>query len=373
MFFFLGTLGLFTGLSVWVISGINDDLYFGRMHAHYMIGIFLLSFIIGFLMTAIPRMSMQAPASKKEMLLQLIPMLSAAFWGLFEEQEQYFFLSLIVAILILFRFAGRRILKSPHMIPDVFPMVLISLISGVSGAMLCFMGHTDIGGRLFYLNFVLGLCVGIGARLIPMILQLNCGYNSKRGEFWIIGLLLLGACFIEVYLHESSGNFLRALVIGFVFFRHWKVHKFGGPNSSVAWGMRLSAVSMLAGVFALWLFPVYRLEALHLLYVSGFSVLTLMVASRVILAHGNHDLSLEFKNWFIKVPILLFLLAAATRVSAVFIPGGYERHLAYAAISFLAGCILWAYFFMPKLLDLGLESEELECEATDSLRKTASP
>lgn len=350
IFFLLGTIGLFIGLFVWIITGFNNQFYFGRLHAHYMVGIFLMSFIIGFLMTAIPRMSGGRAASETDIILQLLPMLSAAFWGVLEQDESYFFLSLIVAILMLFRFCFSRIVKCPHVVPDVFPMVIIGLLSGLMGAIFSYFNHTEIGSRLFYLNFVLCLCVGIGAKLIPMLLRL-CGTKSYgKEEFWAVGLLLTLASFIEIYIHEAGGNFLRAALITLVFFRYWKVHLFTGVNSSLAWGIRIASVSMLFGTLGLWLFPNYRLEAIHLLYVSGFGLLTLMVASRVILAHGNHDLQLEYKNWFIRIPVAMIVLAAATRISAVFIEGGYERHLSYAAFSFLTGCGLWCYFFLPKLL-----------------------
>ena len=218
--------------------------------------------------------------------------------------------------------------------------------------MLCYFDQSEIGGRLFYLNFVLLLCVGIGSKLIPMLLRIGYNGYQRTEEFWAIGLLLTGACFLEVYVDIELGNFLRAAIITYVFFRHWKAHLFKGPNSSVGMGVRIATFSMLSGAIGLWLFPEYRLESLHLLYVSGFSLLTLMVASRVILAHGNHDLQLEEKNWFIRIPVAMIALAAATRVSAVFIEGGYERHLAFAAFSFIMGCLLWCYFFLPKLLGI---------------------
>lgn len=352
IFFFLGVLGLFVGLFVWIITGFNDQLYFGKMHAHYMVGIFLMSFIIGFLMTAIPRMSGGKTASEAEIILQLLPVLSAAFWGIMEVDERYFFLSLIIALLVLFRFSFLRISRCPHVVPDVFPMVMMGLLSGLAGAVLSYLEQVEIGSRLFYLNFVLCLCVGIGTKLIPILMRLDSKATQYKEEFWAIGLLLTAACFIEVYYRESWGNFLRALVMTVVFYRHWHGHSLSRKQSSLAWGIRIATTSMLLGTIGVWLFPDYRLEAIHLIYVSGFGLLTLMVASRVILAHGNHDLQLEFKNWFIKIPVAMILVAAGIRVSAVFLAGGYERNLAFAAFSFLAGCGLWSYFFIPKLLGI---------------------
>lgn len=351
LFFLLGVIGLVAGLAVWVLFAFySPEYYLGKMHAHYMIGIFLLSFVIGFLMTAIPRMTASSAPAHQEILWQLVPMLGAVAFGLFESQEVLFFISLAIALLVLFLFCFRRIITCRHMIPDVFPLVIVSLLSGLMGALFFIFNEPYIGGRLFYLNLVLGLCVGIGAKLIPMILRLGCSGKHGTAEMWAVGGLLTLSCFLEAFWIESYGGLLRFSVVLLVFFRHWKAHMFSGFNSSLAIGVRISALSIVLGTMGLWLFPDYRLESLHLLYISGFGLLTLMVASRVILSHGSYDLSLEFKNWFLKIPIGLIVLAALTRVSAVFIEGGYDRHLAYAALTFLMAAILWSIYFVPKLL-----------------------
>jgi len=220
------------------------------------------------------------------------------------------------------------------------------------GAVLFLAGEEVLGGRLFYLNLVLCLCVGIGARLIPNLLRLKNTPKYPQLEFWLIGIILTGACLVEVLWSEASGNLIRSLTMMLVAIRYWRIHLFNSSNSSVGWGIRIAALSMLAGNFGMWLFPDYRLESLHILYISGFGLLTLMVATRVILSHGSHDLNLESKNWYIRVPVGLIILSMATRVSAVFIQTGYERHLAYAAFTFLLGCLFWAIYFFPKLLNL---------------------
>lgn len=351
LFFFLGTLGLFAGLMVWVLFGFySNEYYLGRMHAHYMIGIFLLSFVIGFLMTAIPRMTGSPGSTGKELLLQLLPMLSAFIWGIFETREQFFFISLALALIVLFTFCFRRIITASHMLPDVFPFVIIGLLSGFIGTLLLIFGFADIGGRLFYLNMVLSLCVGVGARLIPMILGLGCAKSYGVKEMWAVGLLLIIVCFIESFGYEKYGSFLRFSLLLLVYFRYWNAHQFSKFNSSVSWGIRAASFSIVLGTLGLWLFPDYRLEGLHVLYISGFGLLTLMVASRVILSHGNFDLSLEFRNRFIQIPIMLITLAAMTRVSASFIEDGYERHLGYAALMFIIASALWSVYFIPKLM-----------------------
>lgn len=236
------------------------------------------------------------------------------------------------------------------MIPDVFPFVIVSLISGMSGSILFILGYPEIGGNLFYLNMVLGLCIGVGARLIPMILGLGCAKSYGVKEMWIAGIILTFSCFLEVYWNESYGNLLRFLILLWVYFRYWNAYRFSIFNSAVAWGVRVASLSIVLGTLGLWLFPDFRLEALHLLYINGFSLLTLMVASRVILAHGNYDLTLEFKNWYIKIPVVLIIIATTIRVSAVFINDSYEKQLGYAALTFILAGAVWSVYFIPKIL-----------------------
>ena len=52
------------------------------------------------------------------------------------------------------------------------------------------------------MNMILGLCVGVGARLIPMILGTGCAKPYGVKEMWLIGLLLVGSSFIEIYVNE---------------------------------------------------------------------------------------------------------------------------------------------------------------------------
>ena len=351
IFFFLGIIGLFIGLSVWILFGfVSPEFYLGKMHAHYMIGIFLLSFVMGFLLTAIPRMSGTQGPNPGEFFLILGPMLAASGWGFFEVQEKYFFACMAFAILNLFVFCFRRIMMATHMLPDVFPMVVISLLSGLMGAIFFILGYPDIGGRLFYLNMVLGLCVGVGARLIPMILGLGCSLKIHVAEMWLVGILLMASSFVEIYLFPSFGSFLRFIIIIWAFVKYWRAYRLSSFNSSVSVGIRIASFSILIGTSILWLYPNYSLEGQHLIYISGFSLLTLMVASRVILAHGNYDLSLEFKNKYIWIPVILIIISTATRVSAAFVEGGYERHLSYAALVFIVAGFIWSLYFVPKIL-----------------------
>jgi uncharacterized protein involved in response to NO len=93
----------------------------------------------------------------------------------------------------------------------------------------------------------------------------------------------------------------------------------------------------------------WSIAGLHLLFIGGFSLLTLMVASRVILAHGSDGLSLEKQRLPYWLPGGLILLASLTRWLAPIAPSSYLRHLGYAAGCFIVGTVIWGVHFLPRL------------------------
>jgi hypothetical protein len=153
-------------------------------------------------------------------------------------------------------------------------------------------------------------------------------------------------------LYEQYGfellNYIRASVVTFIVLYSWKLFSNAESQSSLKFGIRVAISGIVFGLWVLALTPQYRLEGLHCIYVLGFSLLTYLVASRVILSHGNHGLSLEVKNGYIKTLVFFITLAALTRIAAAFIPNGYEKHLAYASLSFSIGVLIWSKYFIPK-------------------------
>ncbi len=349
--FFLGTITAIIAAGLWIPYGFHFlDFYPGRMHAHLMMGVFLLSFASGFLMTAIPKMTGTFPSSKIELTIQLISLILATIFGLINEESNLFFMAMLLNLIVLLFFVGKRFWVKQNDLPDVFPFVLAGIFSGVFGCILWIAGFISIGHRLFYLNFVLCLVVGVGSKLIPALLRLNPGKpNSKKVSIVLAAVLTL-SCFVEDFEFWSLGPWARALAVVWVGIFYWRV--FGKSNfvSGQTIGVRLSAFSVILGTILLAAFPDYRMEWVHLIYVSGFTLLTFMVASRVILAHGGFELRLEAKNWRISTAVGLILLAAATRAYAPFWPKGYERHLAYSAFCLVLAIIVWGGFFLPKLI-----------------------
>jgi len=350
-FFLVGTFAAALGVCVWIPFGLGWwDLYPGTLHAQTMMGLFLNCFVSGFLMTAIPRMSGTRLADPRELRLQALGLSVVAAVVLSPLPASAFFAASVLSLGILLRFCGRRIVQRTSALPEIFAFVLFGLLSGVGGALLSLAGQEILGARLFYLNFVLCLVLGIGMRLVPVLLRLEPKKTPLRTtETLGLAALLTACCFLETFHSPIAGVALRALVGSWIIGVRWRVFRRAGDGAGLRWGVRIAALSMLAGLWFEVASPEHRLEWIHLVYVSGFSLMTIMVASRVILAHGGHDLGSEVGNWHVRLPVFLFLLAGATRAAAPFISGEYERHLAYAALVYLLALGVWARFFLPRI------------------------
>jgi uncharacterized protein involved in response to NO len=81
----------------------------------------------------------------------------------------------------------------------------------------------------------------------------------------------------------------------------------------------------------------------HLLYIGGFALITLMIGTRVMLAHGGSDLTYEIRGSHISIAALFLSLAAGLRWYA----GAFATSawMIIAALLFIGAILLWLYKF----------------------------
>lgn len=350
-FFFIGTLAAIIGTGAWIVNAwIPGAPYPGRFHAHIMMGLFLMSFAMGFLMTALPRMTQTSICTRYEFVFASLFLGLMATVGLSDESGNAFFSCVLLNIGFLLFFAIRRILQKKNSVPEVFPLVLWGLASAAIGAILAMGKYQLLGEKLFYLNFMLCLVLGVGTKLMPMLLRLPAKTPILGSfSFFLVGAIITLSLFAEEVWYASWGSYLRAITVSLVAVFGWRLFARNAMSSGLTWGIRAAGFFTMVGTWAMAIFPEFRLEALHVIYVMGFSLMTFMVASRVILAHGNYGIENEVGNLFIKVPIFFLVLAGVTRVAAIFMPESYTQHLGYAALAFIIGIGFWAKYFLPRI------------------------
>jgi hypothetical protein len=96
---------------------------------------------------------------------------------------------------------------------------------------------------------------------------------------------------------------------------------------------------------AIW--PERIFSFLHVVFVTGFSLLTFIVASRVVLGHSGQaeKFRAPLKSVFCMVGLVTF--AMLTRVTADWMPALCMSHYAYAALVWIVGVIIWAIAILP--------------------------
>ncbi|MBK36474.1 MAG: hypothetical protein CME26_13230 [Gemmatimonadetes bacterium] len=101
----------------------------------------------------------------------------------------------------------------------------------------------------------------------------------------LFGVLVLISFLVESGNHEASGKLLRALVLTAFSVRLFPILRLPTIRRFSAWSLWIGFWMVLLGQWLAGLFPDYEIVALHLTFVGGFTLITLIVSTRVIAAH----------------------------------------------------------------------------------------
>lgn len=359
LFFPVALLCLLYGAMLWVFHSLLDIGEFPlEEHANIFFGGYLFFSILGFLLTAIPRFTKSAFLSKNELIfsiLILILVLSNYFLG-----NDYFWHSLTFGFLFIITFIFSRFKHRQENPPYSFIFVFLGIVLALIGTItLGFDFNESLGKILFYDGMVSALILGIGTRLIPGIFGFSEIVKDQREKYenassfiraipyhYFFLLIIFLLSLIYEYKEVQLGYILRASVFSFIAIKYWSLHK---PIPSKKWHGRMIKLSAIVLIIASWLlyfFPEHILSIKHLIYIGTYVLLTLMISSRVILAHAGIDLDIEKrKNPFLIIGGVI-VFAALTRATAHLIPDSYTNHLGYAGFLVAVAAIYWSYFFV---------------------------
>lgn len=356
------------GALVWIPFSFQfSDYYPGIHHAFFMIGGFLLSFAAGFLMTTMPKFTGTWPATKNEISFVALPLVLLPFFSLLEQQI-LFYAALTISISALLVFAAKRFKNKRGMPPEPFVFIGFGLGTGWLGAILlliqAFGFHStnlfSFAKLLFLQAFILCLVVGVGSRLVPAFTGwgplLTMPFSEKAlprkkaiNLFLLLGIFFVVSLFIEAFYDITIGRALRTVLISGILFFFWRIYKFPPVKTRVTWGLWLAAWSLLLGLWGATLNPALSIHYYHLTFVSGLSLMTLMISTRIILGHGGHGLKLESTSKSLWIIIILAILASLTRFAAGVNQAMYLSHLAYAAITWVVAIGIWGWVIGRKI------------------------
>jgi uncharacterized protein involved in response to NO len=372
IFFPAGILLGLAGVSLWPLyyAGLIVA-YPATAHARLMIEGFMGSFIIGFLGTAGPRITSTSPFSRAEVVILLTLDLLAA--GLHFGESHRAGDALFVCCTSLFILnIGKRFVRRKDSPPPSFVLVALGLLSGMAGAALVGYSETaqysrayQFGSALLNEGFVLLPILGVAPFFIRRLLDLPTPDLPESRAFppqWrrqaaiaaIIGLLIVASFWIDIVNLPRIGSWIRVAAIAFYIATRLP---FRG-RTFLADCLRIAIFSIFAGFVVLALLPTYRVGALHIVFISGFSFIALAVAVRVVFGHaGRVDLLQKRLPFFIISSVLIFLAMLSRYVADIALKVR-PIHLVAAAICWLVAALIWIVRVIPKVTITEPEEEQ---------------
>lgn len=351
LMFPLGTLFLLIGIFLWLPMLWTQDNYPVLAHRTLVLNGFMAMFVGGFLMTSVPKFSRTHMAKSYESILYILTTILVITISFFIEEKYVLWLSTLQGVQIFF-FAFRRFKIMTATPPFTFIFIFVGfMLWMISGLSLNWFSEIP-SVSLQYDGAILAFILGIGSKLIPGILghpdTLSKPLSKKPGYLNSIPLyfyfLMLGY-FSSFFLPIFYANWLRFSVVIFIAIKFWKVHRIPLIKSSLTYSMWASSVLIVLSVLLKALWTEGFIHAGHAFFINGVVLLSLLVATRVLQAHGPINRALENSPWLYIITFLI-VLASATRVSAFLMPDSYYRHLAYSSFCLGVGIIIWSFKYL---------------------------
>ncbi|MBK9294766.1 MAG: NnrS family protein [Oligoflexia bacterium] len=355
LLFPVGALCSAVGVSQWILFYFNWlPEYPIKVHSQLMILGFLFSFVLGFLMTAIPRMTNTHSATKLEKAFASIVVIVFLVFTILGLDKLSFIISMSLFLFLMVYLLRRIVSIESNVLPPGFIFIPFGLTSGLIGTLLTFLSNygfielLGIGKLLLYEGFILNLIIGLGSRLIPVLTRKSealspAKTNTLSNKIFLLEVLIFnGSLFLEAFFSMQMGVALRSLIMGFILYKNFHFFKPTVEKSKLGHGILIASASLPLSYFLIFIFPLYRAHIIHILYISGFVLLALLVSVRVSLAHGGASLDLEKSSSFIPILVAVLLMASLVRVLGFVFGGIYTAGLyASAGLFFLVGLLIW--------------------------------
>ncbi len=376
IFFPFALLAGIAGVILWPLfyGGYITSFYPLQAHARMMIEGFVGGFAVGFIGTALPKL-LNAPHLRLwQVLLMLLMYLSYCVLHMLghDQPGDLLFSAMLVILLscLAVRFKQRKAPAPSGII--LAPMGLIAGATGAawSGLVLSYEGDPHVmyfANRLLYQAFILLPILGVGSFIFPMILGTQKPYVSQLGleakRRWrkeaalaiAVGILIITSYWIEYYdnLHYLKAMSAARMIICFIWLvkvSNWIKRK--TVRGIMAFALRAGIVCLLGGMLGVAILgenPLYKIALDHSLYIGGFGLITMIVATRVIFGHSGQGSKCQSWNKALIWSTGLLLFGMLTRISADFIPVMRISHHIYAAGCWVVVSIIWGLGILPSV------------------------
>jgi uncharacterized protein involved in response to NO len=370
LLFPLGVALAWVGVGKWfLLATAGVGTFASAGHAITQVQGFLMCFAAGFLLTAIPRRTGSAPASAGLVAVAaLAPVVTtiASNLGAFA-LSQLAWLTLVVALVT---FAVRRLrggAGARRRPPNAFLWIPSSFLLGLVGSTLMalralgpdWMALHDLGKDLLVQGLFLGLILGVGSLVFPLITReqgppdgdASPADRRARALHLVAALSLAGTFVVERWLDARAGLALRALITFAVLLSAARLATPPRVPGLHRWVVWVSAWCVPAGLALAAALPAaQRLGALHVTFIGGFAALALAVGVHVTLSHADDEGPLVGRPWQVALLAVLLLASVGLRLAMGLDPARLWTWMALSSGAFLLATLAWAALAVPRLL-----------------------
>ncbi len=349
---------------VWPLHAIGWIAYPATLHYTLMIQGFLHSFILGFLMTALPAFLHAEKARPGETALVFGSMVAFGIFslgGVFEAAQAAYLLSIAIVIVA----AARRLPRRRGDPPEEFVFVALGLLFGIAGGIL---GLGVAAGwwrepaprfalHLISKGMMVSIVLGVGGLLVPTFSAMReplvipgiarPGQRGPRRALYVpLGLALVAAAVLDATGGGAVGGWLRAIVGAALGMLVWKLFRRPGRRDLLSLAIWAAGWLLVAGLWLSALFPARALLGNHVVFLGGFGLLILGIATRVVVTHGGYPQIYERRvlRPAVAAAVVLALLA---RVASELLPTYAVRLYAVSGALWIVGWIVWSWSAIP--------------------------
>lgn len=370
LFFPLAALAGLVGVGYWplMLKG-WIDFFPNIIHARLMVPGFFGGFVIGFLATSIPRL-LEAPRLRAVEVLLLWTM-HAGLVGAYAFNHVALGDRLAAGnVILLLVVLGLRVGRRKDLPAPGFVMILPGLFCLLAGLVIAeadrrtpLEGEFDLLFRLLaYHGYPLLCILGAGSFLLPRFLGVGVRRRFADGprpdRAWLLGAVItivagftvMASYGLDVYVDTRLGGTIRALAVTGYLCWEIPVERLRWSGRGVQWFLLVGIIALPVGILAAGWRPGLRVALGHIELITGFSFITLAVATRVVFGHsGNREKLERFHPWITFAGVLI-LLSVPTRIAGEIWPQLMLTHYLYGAVGFLAGLAIWMGCALPKVL-----------------------
>ena len=349
----------FLGAVLWPLALAAGIPYPGTLHASLMIEGFELSFISGFLLTILPRITRTEPTPAP--VTNTAPALLVAFGAAaLAGRLAVAHACALLVLLLLAAVMVRRIRARKNDPPEEIVFAPFGLVLGIAGAALQLAAAAGwlvepaprLGIRLMSLGMVLAMVLGFGTLLVPVFLEIKDPLvipkiarpherPARRALYVALALALVLTFVADGAGAAAVGAFGRAALASLMLGLGWKIWRRPGRRTFPAIVLWSSGWLIGGGLWAAALLPLHAVAALHVVLLGGFATLTLGIASRVVVTHGGHGPDRE-DRLVTPARAALLALALAARLAAEADPAHGPHWLAAAGTAWILAWAGWS-------------------------------